>query len=272
VVDRESGDRAAEQAGIQFDVPRMWRIWNYWIGGKDNYPVDRVAGDAVIEVYPDIRRAALAYQSYLVRVVRFLVTEANVAQFLVIGTGFPAVQNMHEVAQSIVPAARVVYVDDDPSVLAHGRALLTSTTPDGVSICLDASMRDPTIYLADAREVLNFNDPVATIFMSMLGNVKDLDEARSIVGQVVAALSSGSYLAMGDFADTNDGVRAAAKQYGKLSSQPYQLRTTEQLASLLTGLKLIEPGLVPVDRWHPDPVDVGEPDPVDIWGAVGRKP
>jgi S-adenosyl methyltransferase len=272
VVDRQPGDRIAEQAKIQFDVPRMWRIWNYWIGGKDNYLVDQVAGDAVIDVYPDIRRAALAYQSYLVRVVRFLATEANVAQFLVIGTGFPAAQNMHEVAQSIVPVARVVYVDDDPSVLAHGRALLTSTTPDGMSICLNASMRDPTMYLTDAQEVLNFNRPLAVIFMSMFGNIEELDEARSIMDQVVAALPSGGHVAMGDFADTNDGVRAAAKQYGKLSSQPYQLRTTEQLASLLDGLELVEPGLVPVDTWRPDLIEVGRTDPVDIWGAVGRKP
>lgn len=272
MIDRQSGDRAAEQTGIQFDVPRMWRIWNYWIGGKDNYLVDQVAGDAVIEVYPDIRRAAVAYQSYLVRVVRFLAAEADVAQFLVIGTGFPAVQNMHEVAQSIIPAARVAYVDDDPSVLAHGRALLTSTTPDGVSICLDASMRNPTIYLMGAQEVLNFNRPVATIFMSMLGNIKDLDEARSIVGQVVAALPSGSYVVMGDFADTNAGVRAAAEQYGKLSSQPYELRTTEQLASLLEGLEVLEPGFVPVNTWRPDLVEVGGTKPVDVWGAVGRKP
>lgn len=246
----------------------MWRLWNYWLGGKDNYPVDRALGDAVTEVYPEMRVAAREYQAFLGRVVSFLAGEAGITQFLVIGTGFPDAENVHDVAQRINPAARVVYVDDDPSVLAHGRALLTSTTPAGVTICLDANVRDPVIFLAEAQEALNFNKPVAAIFLSMLGNVAAYDEARAIVAKVAAGLPTGSYLALGDFADTSEGVRAANAIYQEYGSQPYRLRTTGQLAELVDGLSLVEPGLVPVNRWRPGLVSLA--DPVDIFGVVAR--
>jgi S-adenosyl methyltransferase len=141
---------------IQFDVPHAARIWNYWMGGKDNYPVDRAAGDAVAEVYPDIVTMALQSRQFLIRAVRFLAGEAGIRQFLDIGTGLPTMQNTHEVAQAIAPDSRIVYVDNDPLVLAHARALLVNTTAQGVTTYVDADYHNPDLIISDARNVLDF--------------------------------------------------------------------------------------------------------------------
>src|SRR5262245_16281460 len=169
------------ESKIRTDIPHSARIWNYWMGGKDNYEVDRVAGDAWIAVHPDIVTMAKQSRQFLIRVVRFLAGEAGMRQFLDIGTGLPTMQNTHEVAQQVAPESKIVYVDNDPMVLAHARALLVNTTPAGVTTYVDADFYDPDLIIADARNVLNFTQPVAVMFMGVLGHVADFDELLSIV-------------------------------------------------------------------------------------------
>src|SRR5438874_6177217 len=195
--------------GIDTTVPHSARIWNYWLGGKDNYAVDREAGDQYVKIYPGIVDIARAGRAFLARAVRYLTLEAGIRQFLDVGTGLPTVDNTHELAQRAVPASRIVYVDNDPLVLAHARALLTST-PEGVTDYIDADMRDPDKVLQDAARTLDFAQPVALMMLGILGNVLDTDEARSIVNRLVAAVPAVSYLVINDGTDTNErGVEGA---------------------------------------------------------------
>jgi hypothetical protein len=255
---------------IQFDVPHSARIWNYWMGGKDNYPVDREAGDAWIEVHPEIVGMAKQSRQFLIRVVRFLAGEAGVRQFLDIGTGLPTMQNTHEVAQSVAPDSRIVYVDNDPSVLAHARALLTNTTPEGVTTYVHADVHDADQIIADARNVLNFDRPIAVMFMGILGHVADYEEARSIVDRVLAAVPSGSYLALYDGVLTDESS-AAEQAYADTGAVAYHTRTPAQIEAFFEGLDLIDPGSVSISQWRPDPVAVGAVQPTGCDGAVGRK-
>jgi hypothetical protein len=183
MVDELSPEPPFELANkIRTDVPHSARIWNYWMGGKDNYEVDRTAGDAYITVRPDIVTIAKQSRQFLIRTVRFLAGEAGMRQFLDIGTGLPTMQNTHEVAQRVAPESRIVYVDNDPLVLAHARALLVNTTPEGVTTYVDADFHHPDLIISDARNVLNFTQPVAVMFMGVLGHVADFDELLSICG------------------------------------------------------------------------------------------
>ncbi|MGH3975099.1 MAG: SAM-dependent methyltransferase, partial [Pseudonocardiaceae bacterium] len=193
--ERPPGPRSELASKINFDVPHSARVWNYWMGGKDNYEVDQAAGDAYAALYPDISTVAKLSRQFLIRAVRFLAGEAKIRQFLDIGTGLPTMQNTHEIAQQIAPESRIVYVDNDPLVLTHARALLVNTTPEGVTTYVDADFYDPDLIISDARNVLNFTEPIAVMFMGVLGHVADFDELRSIVGRVMAAVPSGSYLA-----------------------------------------------------------------------------
>jgi hypothetical protein len=260
---------------IKSDVPHSARIWNYWMGGKDNYPVDRAAGDAFAKVYPAIVTDAKQSRQFLVRVVRFLAGEAGMRQFLDIGTGLPTMQNTHEVAQQLAPESRIVYVDNDPLVLAHACALLASTTPEGVTTYVDADFHDPDQVISDARNVLNFTQPIAVMFMGVLGHVADVDEMHSIVARVMAAVPSGSYLALYDGIDTNEAYCEACVKYAETGAVPYRPRSLEQIARCFEGLEMVEPGLVSITQWRPDTVEVGTADPfeeVGHYGAVARKP
>jgi O-methyltransferase involved in polyketide biosynthesis len=254
---------------LRTDVPHGARIWNYWLGGKDNFAADRAVGDAVRAVAPTVAEFAATSRRFLVRVVRSLV-ESGVRQFLDIGTGLPTMQNTHEVAQAGAPDATVVYVDNDPLVLAHARALLRSTTAQGRTVYVDADYRRPERIVAAAREVLDLDRPVGVLFMGVLGYVEDPDEAHAIVQRVLAAVPSGSYLALWDATDTSEFARAGAKAQADLGS-PYHLRTVAQIERWFDGLELVEPGLVPVAHWRPDPADP-RPGVLDGYGAVGRKP
>ena len=171
---------AAAGTGIDTTVPHSARIWNYWLGGKDNYAVDREAGDQFSAIYPGIVDIARADRAFLGRVVRYLAGEAGMRQFLDIGTGLPTADNTHEVAQSVAPESRIVYVDNDPLVLTHARALLTSS-PEGSTHYVDANMADPGKVLQEAGQWLDLTQPVALTFMGVLGHVTDDDEARAIV-------------------------------------------------------------------------------------------
>jgi O-methyltransferase involved in polyketide biosynthesis len=259
---------------INTAVPHSARIWNYWLGGKDNYPVDRAAGNQYREVFPEIVDIARASRQFLTRAVSYLAGEAQVRQFLDIGTGLPTANNTHEVAQRVAPDARVVYVDNDPLVLTHARALLSST-PQGVTAYIDADLRDPDTILAAAAQTLDFTQPIALMLMGILGHIGDHDEARSIVKRLLDALPSGSYLALNDGTNVISQAFAQAQQrYNESGALPYHLRSPEQIAGFFDGLELVEPGLVSVPQWRPDPGDAGGdlPAEVDAFGGVGRKP
>jgi O-methyltransferase involved in polyketide biosynthesis len=267
-------DQPTAPPEIDTSVPHSARIWNYWLGGKDNYPVDRAAGDQYREVFPEIVDVARASRQFLTRAVRYLAGEAQIRQFLDIGTGLPTADNTHEVAQRVAPDARVVYVDNDPLVLTHARALLTST-PQGVTAYIDADLRDPDTIVKAAAQTLDFTQPTALMLMGILGHIGDHDEARSIVKRLLDALPSGSYLALNDGTNVISTAFAQAQQrYNESGALPYHLRRPEQIAGFFDGLELVEPGLVSVPRWRPDPTDTSGDPPaeVDAFGGVGRKP
>ncbi|MCA1710057.1 MAG: SAM-dependent methyltransferase [Actinobacteria bacterium] len=254
------------------DVPHAARIWNYWMGGKNYYAVDRTAGDAVAEVYPDIVTMATQSRQFLIRAVSFLAGAAGIHQFLDIGTGLPTMQNTHEVAQRIAPESRIVYVDNDPLVLVHARALLVNTTPEGVTTYVDADLHDPDLIISDARNVLNLRQPVAVMFMGVLGYVADSDEMQSIVARVMAAVPSGSYLALWDGTNTSASVMEGGVKLTESGAIPYHLRSPQQVGQCFEGLEMVDPGLVPITQWRPHTVEVGKVKPIDAYGAVARKP
>jgi S-adenosyl methyltransferase len=257
---------------IRYDIPQSARIWNYWMGGKDNFPVDREAGDAVIEVNPGIVTVARQSRQFLIRAVSVLAGELGIRQFLDIGTGLPTMQNTHEVAQSIAPESKIVYVDNDPVVLAHARALLSNTTAEGVTDYISADFNDPDLIISEAHNILSFTQPIAVMFMGVLGHVESFDDMRSLVHRVMTAVPSGSYLLLWDSTSTSDDVRRG-RAVQEAKHIPYELRTIEQLAECFHGLELVEPGLVPITDWRPEPATtdavVGK---VDAYGALGRKP
>jgi hypothetical protein len=254
--------------GIDATVPHSARIWNYWLGGKDNYAVDREAGDAWMAVHPQIKVNARESRAFLQRVVRFLAGEAGIRQFLDIGTGLPTADNTHEAAQRVAPDSRVVYVDNDPLVLAHARALMVGT-PEGLTKYLDADMHDAAGLIAGAAEILDFTEPVAVFFMGVLGHIADLDEAQTIVRTVLARVPSGSYLATYD-GTPSEASRKAQEGYAKSGAAPYRNREPEEIATFYDGLEWVEPGLVSVTLWRPDRPT--SPTPIDEYGGVARKP
>ena len=257
-------------AGTAIDttVPHSARIWNYWLGGKDNYAVDREAGDQYKDIFPGIAVVARTSRAFLTRAVRYLATEAGIRQFLDIGTGLPTADNTHEVAQRAAPESRIVYVDNDPLVLAHARALLTSS-PEGSTEYLDADIRNPAAILDAAVGLLDFTQPIALMLMGIMGHFTD-EEAYPIVRQLLAGLPSGSYFALYDGADTNEAFNEAQRGYNSSGAVPYHLRSPEQFARFFEGLELVAPGVVPVPHWRRDP---GSPE-VEIYSycGVGHKP
>jgi O-methyltransferase involved in polyketide biosynthesis len=263
--------RAVPHAEGEIDtgIPHSARIWNYWLGGKDNYAVDREAGDQYRDAFPGIDELARASRYFLIRTIRFLATEAGIRQFLDVGTGLPTVDNTHEVAQRAAPEARVVYVDNDPLVLVHANALLTSS-PEGRTAYIEADLRDPERVLAGAREVLDMSQPVALILSGVLGHVADHDEARAIIRRFMAELPSGSYLSHNDGIDENPDTNAAQDDYNDSGAVPYNLRSPDQIRSLYEGLELVPPGVVRINQWRTDVAD-DSPDAA-AYGGVARKP
>lgn len=253
---------------IDTSVPHSARIWNYWLGGKDNYPVDEEAGDAYTAVFPGIVTIARSSRAFLRRTITHLVTDAGIRQFLDIGTGLPTADNTHEVAQRLAPESRIVYVDNDPMVLAHARALLYSTR-EGATAYVDSSVLDPERVLAAAARTLDLSRPTALILSNILGHIDSHDEARSIVRRLMDALPSGSYLAVNDGSRGIDpGFEQAQDGYNKSGAVPYHLRTAEEITAFFDGLELLEPGVVPVTRWRPD-VDAPV---IAEHGGLARKP
>jgi hypothetical protein len=271
VFDSSSAPGQQPPPEIDTSVPQSARIWNYWLGGKDHFPVDRAAGDQYIEVFPGIVDIARASRGFLTRAVRYLAGQARVRQFLDIGTGLPTASNTHQVAQSVAPECRIVYVDNDPLVLAHARALLTST-PEGATDYVDADLRDPGKILQAAAATLDFSQPIALMLMGIMGHTADYDEARSIVRRLLAGLPSGSYLALNDGTNViSKAFEQAQEGYNQSGAVPYVLRSPERIAGFFEGLELVEPGVVSCPHWRPDPVDSDSPE-VHAVGGVGRKP
>jgi hypothetical protein len=260
---------------IDTTVSHSARVWNYWLGGKDHYPVDREVGDRVAEMYPDIVLLARAARAFLTRAVQYLAGEAGIRQFLDVGTGLPTVNNTHQVAQSIAPESRVVYADNDPLVLAHARALLTSS-PEGATDYVDADLRDPAKILQEAARTLDFSKPVAITLIAILHHITDFDEARSIVTRLMKAVPSGSYLVISHSTNVIYGAVSdeAAGRWNKFGKPPVILRSPEQIALFFDGLEVVEPGIVSTPRWRPDAADIGEGSArdVDQFCAVARKP
>ncbi|MFG1814821.1 SAM-dependent methyltransferase [Kribbella sp. NPDC049174] len=261
---------------IRTDIPHSARIWNYWMGGKDNFEIDRVAGDAGTEVDPDIVTMAVQSRRFLVRAVTHLAAEAGIRQFLDIGTGLPTMQNTHEVAQSVALDSKIVYVDNDPMVLTHARALLTNTTPEGVTTYIDCDYHQPEQIVADARNVLNFHEPIGVMFMGVLGHAHTYDDMRRIVSTVMDAVPSGSYLTLWDGTTDSQAYVTLCENYAKSGGTPYVPRPKEQIHAVFEGLELVPPGFVPITQWWAEGTDdeAGESEtrPISAYGAVGRKP
>ncbi|MBO3743998.1 SAM-dependent methyltransferase [Actinoplanes flavus] len=254
-------------SNLDTGVPHTARIWNYLLGGKDNFASDRAVGDEILRGQPALAENARLSRAFLVRAVRHLAGEAGIRQFLDLGTGLPTANNTHEVAQGVAPESRVVYVDSDPLVLTHARALLTSSA-EGATDYVDADLRDIDAVLRQAARTLDFTQPVAVLFMGVLGHIADDVEAQRLVRAVLAAVPPGSYLAIYDGTDTSPEVVEAARLWNQSAALPYHLRSTKRLAAFFEDLELVEPGLVSVTKWRPE-VEIDE---IDQFCAVGRKP
>jgi O-methyltransferase involved in polyketide biosynthesis len=255
---------------VNTDVPQTARIWNYWLGGKDNFAVDRHVGDQILEAFPAIVENARASRAFLVRTVRYLAGEAGIRQFLDIGTGLPTANNTHQVAQAVAPECHIVYVDNDPIVLVHARALLTST-PEGTTAYLDADLRDPDTILQQAARTLDFTQPIAIMLMGILGHIAEDEQAQSIVKRLLGGVPAGSYLTMNDGTDTSEEVVEAARIWNQSANPTYHLRSPDRIARFFDGLELVEPGVVSPPRWRPEPSASGLPTEIDSACGVGRK-
>ena len=235
---------------IDTSVPHSARVWNYWLGGKDNYPVDREAGDAFLEIFPGMAQGARASRAFLGRTVRYLAGEAGLRQFLDVGTGLPTADNTHEVAQAVAPNSRIVYVDNDPMVLTHARALMTGS-PEGTTDYVHADLHEPEKILEHAAQLLDLDRPVGLMLMGILGHVEDHDRAQKIVQHLMGALAPGSHLVINDGTNVHSKANVEAhQQYNEGGGVPHIQRSPEEIGRFFEGLELVEPGLVSVTRWR----------------------
>ncbi len=249
------------------------RVWNYWLGGKDNYEADREVGDQVRAVLPEIVAAARAQRGFLVRTVRHLVADVGIRQFLDIGTGLPSANNTHEVAQATAPECRIVYVDNDPLILAHARALLNST-PEGTTDYIYADLRNPDAILRDAAHTLDFTRPIALMLLGVVEHILDTDVAHTIVHQLVEALPAGSHLVLCDPTTEvgRDVMLEAVRRWNESATPLITARSRQELIRFFDGLELLEPGVVPSSLWRPEAIELGTQVEVFNFGGVGRKP
>jgi hypothetical protein len=266
------GDAQGTAIQIDTSVPHVSRVYDYWLGGKDNYAVDRALAEKVIAAEPYVIAGVRSNRAFLGRAVHYLAADAGIRQFLDIGTGIPTANNTHEVAQRAAPDARVVYVDNDPIVLVHARALLTSH-PSGATHFLDADLRDTVKILADAQRTLDFSEPVAIMLIGVLHCIPESDDPAGIVAALIDAVPSGSYLAISHIAAdlvNPQGMAAGNSLMNRSMTAPIIARTHQQVTGLFGGLELLEPGVVPAPQWRPGPG--AEPAPLPVWAGVARKP
>ncbi|MGH3872717.1 MAG: SAM-dependent methyltransferase [Pseudonocardiaceae bacterium] len=268
-----AGSRPEQLPDIDTTIPQPARFWDYMLGGKDHYPIDREVGGQVLSIFPELRDAARADRGFLFRAVRYLVGEVGIRQLLDIGTGLPTVNNTHQVAQATAPQCRIVYVDNDPMVLVHARALLTST-PQGATDYLAADVRDPERILRDAARTLDFSRPVALMLLGVINYVLDDAEAHTVVTRLLDALPSGSYLVMSHPTPEvhAEAIEASMQLYNSSGAAPLRTRTRAQLTSFFDGLELLEPGVISCSLWRPSTPDIGTPIEVTQYCGVARKP
>jgi hypothetical protein len=256
---------------IDTSVAHVARVYDYWLGGKDNFAADRRAGEQAISAYPDIVYSVRANRAFLRRTVRYLAEDAGIRQFLDIGTGIPTANNTHEVAQSAAPGSNVVYVDNDPVVLTHARALLVSDAR-GHTNYIDADLRDTGRILAEAALTLDFSQPVAIMLMAILQHIDDAEDPYAIVAALVGAVPPGSYLAISHPAADieTEAMAQMAERLNKLMAEKVTFRTRPQVARFFEGLELVEPGMVRVQEWRPA-TEMEAKSPAALWGGVARK-
>jgi len=262
-----------QEVQVDTGVPHIARIYNYWLGGTDNFAADREAAELVIASYPDIRPGVRAQREFLVRAVTYLAAEAGIRQFLDIGTGLPSANNTHEIAQRVAPDSRVVYVDNDPIVLAHARDLLTGSQA-GATAYLDADLRDTAAILKEAARTLDFAEPVGVMLIGVVQCVPDSDDPGGVVRRLLDAVPPGSYLVLAH--PTSDvkatEVASGVSQMNALLTQPVTLRTHAEISRLFDGTDLILPGLVQLHRWRGVPADPAMDLELAAYGGVSRKP
>jgi trans-aconitate methyltransferase len=266
--------RDQQQPGvIDTSKAHQARIYDYWLGGTNNFPVDREAAEHALAAYPGLRRGVQAQRAFLARAVEYLAGPAGIRQFLDIGTGIPTANNTHEVAQKVAPDARIVYVDNDPTVLAHARALLTSTAA-GKTTYVDADLRDTGTLLAAAAEPLDFGRPVAVLLIGVLQLVPDHDDPAAIVARLMHAVPSGSWLAVFHPASDilADQIGAAARRVNARLAGTTTLRSGAEVGRFFDGLELMEPGLVQVHRWRPGSAASDDGEQVAGHAGLARKP
>jgi hypothetical protein len=236
---------------LDTSVPHIARVYDYWLGGKDNFAVDREAAEQVVAAYPGILRDVRAQRAFLANAVTYLAGVVGIRQFLDIGTGFPTANNTHQAAQDVAPDSRVVYVDNDPMVISHGRALVTGATAPTTYV--DADLRDPGKILAKAAQLLDFSKPTTVMLISVLHLIPDEDDPHAIVTRLMEAMPSGSWLALSHPArDVHPRqVTEAESRFNQLAPAKATLRTQAEILRFFDGLELLEPGLVQVHRWRP---------------------
>jgi SAM-dependent methyltransferase len=267
-----AGDPAAPGAGENAETANPARVYDALLGGKDNYAADRAVAARLAAAKPALLANVRANRAFLGRVVRYLAGEAGIRQFLDIGTGLPALENTHEVAQRAAPDARVVYVDNDPVVLAHARALLVGSTP-GATAYLHADLRNPGTILAEATQTLDLSQPVAVLLLGVLYMVPDADQPYAVVARLMEAAAPGSYLAISHPASDVDADSAAeaARRYDAMLPTTQTNRTRDQVTRFFDGLQLQQPGVVQLNKWRPDPGDIGADIEISSWGGLARK-
>ena len=266
-------DPARAPAGIDTTVAHPARVYDYWLGGKDNFAADREAAEQVIAARPTILRDIRANREFLHRAVRYLAAQAGIRQFLDVGTGIPTSPNVHEIAQEIAPGARVVYADNDPIVLSHARALLTST-PDGMTAYVDADLRRPDEILRRARQTLDFIRPVAVVLVGIMHLISDDEDPYGLADRLMAATAGGSYLVITQPASDvhADAAAEGARRYNERVATKQTRRSFTDMARFTEGLDLVEPGIVQSHRWRPAPGMRVEDYEVSGWAVVARKP
>jgi hypothetical protein len=258
--------RPLRPALVDSSIPNVARVWNCLIGGRDNFETDRRAAKQLIAAAPVMEPVALSCRAFLRKAVTFLAAEAGIRQFLDIGTGLPTLGNTHEVAQAVDPRCRVVYVDNDPVVLSHARAMLRST-PEGETSYLDADARDTGVIIEGASTTLDLAEPVGVIMIDILNLLED---AAEVLSRMIDAVPSGSYVAL--IQPTKDPrLVPAARRWNQLAATPVFLRDREQVVRWLRGLELVAPGLVPLNEWRPEHGDPLCPGGVPVLGAVVKK-
>jgi hypothetical protein len=269
----EDATRRAKAALITTTVPNAARVADFLYGGQSNFEADRKAARALAATAPSIVSIAPAVLAFQRRVLHFLVTDAGITQFLDIGMGLPLVGATHEVAQSLVPECRIVYVDNDPMVLSHARALLKSA-PGGAVGYVDADVRDSAAIVAGARGTLELSRPTAVLLLFTLAYVQDDAEAAAVVSSLMAVMPSGSYVAIYHLAsDLDPALGEAGREWNKMMpAQPITLRSRAEVGALAAGLNLVPPGLVPITEWRPDPGDPQFEHVVPLHAMVARKP